>query len=384
MVSQHTEARPQYAVKSGSVNCIMCHQSPAGGGPRNVYGKIYASRGLGMGKHSSTDLYAAEVRAIGSWKTEDTSKNNNGFSIMNSTVSTAVPVLTNADGTNYKAIGSYDFQGYTRDSSAELYFRHENNSATGFKPKHIIVGKFNVPFGLFTEEHRTYTKKQVNNSLNQYDIGGMISGDIISSTHYDFALTQGYHNFKGSDADSETTWSTTLNLRQLLGPMYVALSGIYTKSLVRPSPWAISLNSAINISFLSSTLLIEAVVAKNYNNTDNNEEIARTGFGFIDSTKEATYLADIANKQSAGIYLRWDFDVKKDLVAFYKLDGFAPDKNHLRDYYLKHTVGARYFINSNMDVDIRYEATDVKRAQSELAGVWASKDAVLVLAHAWF
>lgn len=379
-VFQVAQSRPQYAVKSGSVSCVMCHQSPAGGGSRNVYGKIYASRGLGMGKHTTTDLYGAEVRAIGAWQLEDTSKNSNGFGLMNSTVSAVVPFITNPDGTNYKAVGSYDFQGYAGATAGEIYLRYENNSATGPKPKHVIIGKFNVPFGLLTEEHRTYTKKQTKTSLNEYDFGGMLSGDLTASTHYDFSLTQGMQT-GGVAPDNDITWATTLNLRQLMGPLYIGLSGIYTETSLKESPWAISGNTAINLSAFSSTLLFELMLAKNYNDSGINASgIAK----FVDASLEPAYSLDIKDKQSLGIYFRYDYDVKKDLTAFYKFDGFAPDKDHLRDYFAKHTLGFRYFINSNMDIDIRHEMVDLKRAGAKASGVWASKDATLILAHAWF
>ncbi len=43
-VPQRASATPQYASQTG-LSCGRCHVNPAGGGPRNAFGKAFAANG---------------------------------------------------------------------------------------------------------------------------------------------------------------------------------------------------------------------------------------------------------------------------------------------------------------------------------------------------
>ncbi len=44
IVPQRASATPQYASQTG-LSCGRCHVNPAGGGPRNAFGKAFAANG---------------------------------------------------------------------------------------------------------------------------------------------------------------------------------------------------------------------------------------------------------------------------------------------------------------------------------------------------
>src|SRR5580704_13890922 len=73
-------AKPEYAVKQ-NVSCITCHLSPWGGGPRNLYGKVYGSRDFGIGRYSNQDLFSGSLRGISYYPT-GASRSSNGTALM--------------------------------------------------------------------------------------------------------------------------------------------------------------------------------------------------------------------------------------------------------------------------------------------------------------
>ncbi len=153
-------AKPQYAVRTKQISCTACHYSPSGGGPRRFFGKGYGSHGLGTGVYNNTELVTADIRAISMYMTKKTSKNANGSGIMSTTIGAGVPIIKNEDGSQFHAVINYEAGGFGPNGAKETYVRYEAGSEVGFKPQHITVGKFLIPFGLLTDEHRTYTKKQ--------------------------------------------------------------------------------------------------------------------------------------------------------------------------------------------------------------------------------
>ncbi len=163
-------------------------------------------------------------------------------------------------------------------------------------------------------------------------------------------------------------------------------SGTYNKSLVRKSPWAISGYSMVSLDDLTSawlkgSFISELVLAQHFNNESNNSLIKE----FINSSDSENYFNEIEGKKSLGLYARFDIELTKRLNLFYKLNVLALDKSHLQDYYLRQGLGLKYFINSNIDVEGRFEKAKVRRAGIAETNVAAARsNRILMLGHVWF
>jgi len=385
-------ARPQYAVRKKINDCMACHFNPAGGGARNVFGKAAGSKTGKIGYYSKQDLISIDYRMINMNTTEKKNENPNGSGIMTSNATAAVPVMHEDDGSEVHAVASYDLGGFG-PGARETYARFSTNSNGGLKPQSVVIGKFNIPFGLLTDEHRTYTRKQSNTGLNSFEMGVMVSGNPHYSFHYDFAYVEGYQKNAGYP-DAGNNYGAVLNLRYNFNnsPVFVGLSGLYNKGQIDSStsearendPWAASLYSALSLDhmtkkFLKGSLLAEIVLAHNFNRPEYN-----SGLGyFINATESPTYYAEVQDKHSLGAMLRLDIDLSKKWSVFYKLDAFAPDQNHLKDQFLINSIGFKYWYNSNVDIDVRAETTEIRRDGIEETGVSASKDKILILGRIW-
>lgn len=170
LMSPAALARPEYAVKQNS-SCTACHVSPWGGGPKTVYGKFYGSRDYPMAKTSSSDLYSVSVREI-AYYPNSPSTTANGLALMEASASGNVPVIQNEDGTEFRLVGTYNASP-VGSGAREVYFRWKPTSDENAPLAYLTVGRFNAPFGLLTDEHRTYVRIQTNMSLNSFENGAL-------------------------------------------------------------------------------------------------------------------------------------------------------------------------------------------------------------------
>ena len=385
-------ARPQYAVRHKIIDCMSCHYNSAGGGARNRFGKSAGSKDFKMSELSKQDIFSADIRAMNLNTTEKKNQNSNGSGIMTSNATAALPITYNDDGSEVHAVASYDFGGFG-PGARETYLRFTTDSNGDLKPQSVIIGKFNIPFGLLTDEHRTYTRKQTNSSLNKFEMGAMISGNPHYAFHYDLAYVEGYQKSAGYP-DAGNNYGAVLNLRYNFNnsPVFIGLSGVYNKGQVNSStgdirendPWATSLYSAFSLDhisnkFLRGSILAEVVLAHNFNRPEYNSALS----DFINSKESPTYYNEIIDKHSVGAMVRIDLELSKRWSVFYKYDAFAPDQEHIKDRYTIDSTGFKYWYNANIDLDIRFEKTDIKREGIKETGVNASKDKVLILGRVW-
>jgi hypothetical protein len=373
-------ARPQYAVQRNIVSCTACHYSPAGGGVKNIFGKSVASHDLGRGKFSNQDLVSADLRAMALSSIKETHNNSNGTGLMSGVISGAVPLAQYNNGSQGHMVASYDFAGFA-PSSREVFARWQTASNGGLKPKHVVVGKFNIPFGLLSDSHRDYIRQQSKTSLNEFEMGAMISGNFSPSNHYDLALVQGFQE-AGGIPSTGVTWGMIPNFRYMFSsfPAYVGLSGLYYKSGTKESPWAASFYTAAALSE-KVTFLTEVVMADNLNdpNIMNNYLVK-----FVDTTLSPNYYNNLLDKRSLGGLIRLDYKLTPNFSPFIKVDLLAPDDNHLQDHYVRNGFGFRYWFNSNMEMDGVYEKTKIGREGIEETKVYSSKDRIIFTGHVWF
>ena len=373
-------ARPQYAARQREVSCTTCHFSPSGGGVKTLYGKTYGSRGLKLGVHSNTDTYSADVKAMAFGSIKETHKSVNGFGIMNATLASAVPVHVDQDGSELHAVGSYKAAGFGA-GAGEIFARYQTTSNSGFLPKHVVVGKFNAPFGVPSGEHRTYTRRQTLTSTTDYETGLMLSSNIASNFHYDLALTNGFQK-QGSQAptSNDITWASFVNFRYIpvMGPLTLGASASYHKSLVRNSPSAYTLYGILALSRKSS-FLMEVSYADGWNDKDINAQIPK----FVDTDIDQDYYESIKDKKSVGVYSRFDYDFSKRVMLSAKIDVLSLDEKAAKDAYYNFGLSMRYWMLANADLDFRIEKSEIGNKSIDKTNIAAADDMAYVLIRMW-
>lgn len=379
-------ARPEYALQYRMVTCNSCHASPFGGGPRNVAGKMFASRFSSPSPLSQQSWVAADVRGI-SYYPKGGTKSRQGSALMTSTVSTIVPVKTNEDGSTLTAVGSYSL-GVVQQGPRDLYVQWVT-PASEQGQKVIQFGRMNAPFGLITDEHRTYTRLLTKTGIFDYEYGGSISGDF-QSVHWDFALTNGLTTGgefnANSPAQEDATAAAFLNLRWMPEwPIMLGASvGYHDRMPQHRDPYAIAAYTGLVLDTLTNNILngsifFEGVYAENWSNSSLNNNINR----YFISQADTTYTEAVRFAPALAWNAQMNINFLTTWVAQYKLDSLTFDPKYVGDRYLRHGVGVKKFIDSNIVAFARYEFADVGRADVKDTNVYAAQDAFWMMLQLW-
>lgn len=392
LMHSESEARPEYAVRHNVVNCTACHISPTGGGIRNKYGKMYGSWGMGPGKYSLQDQFQADFRAL-YLQPEDKDNSRNGLGLMTAIGSANIPFWGDPAKSHARMVIGYNF-GLFQPSSRqpnlrEAYTRWQFGQDGSQKLlKHITVGRFNAPFGLLTDEHRTYTRIQARTTLNDYHMGAMFSGEPIQQLHYDLAVTNGFNNqpIEGGGALSQgSTHGSFANLRwgPSFLPFFVGVSGSHHRRPDGDDPWAYSTYLSFSLDRLTGGafkggILAERVRAKYWNNTAYNPGLGKR---FVNSEPE-TFLNSILKEESEGFYAQFHWDITTKWTLLYKYDRLAFSKDFTSDALERHGIGFRHRPTNNLNVIGRYEFAEVGREDFNKSNPFA-QDVWWLLLHIW-
>ena len=387
-------ARPEYAVKE-NMKCAACHVNPWGGGPRTVFGKVYGSRNLGLAKTSSSDLFYGDMRTIAFFPTvQNPVKGGAGVALMEAAASVNVPILQNSEsGSELRGVATYNFAPLMvpgEPGVREAYLRYRPFSNDNQLLSYVMVGRFNAPFGLLTDEHRTYTRLETNMTLNDFEEGVAFSGDPLSSFHYDLALVndfqQGGGGFDITNAQVQAIYGEILNLRWSPSslPFFLGASENFERTIAIPSPSAFSLYGALSFDRLTNhvvhlSLLAETVFANNWNNMNANPQI---GPFFIPGS-DTGYQTALATAHSNGYYIWLRYTLFPSLDLIYKFDDLIPNGDAGGDYFVRHGLGFEYWINSNLILDCRAEKAFVGRPEIQNTNVFAAEDDVLAMLRLW-
>lgn len=382
------QARPEYAARHGLVSCTACHASPSGGGIRTEYGKIYGARGFETNDNHERPYYQVDARAILT-TTQEVREGRNGFALMELLGAVNVPVL---DGENQATnfVASYYFGAFNQAVVVrDTYVRWQNKKSDLLE--YVTVGKFIAPFGLLTDEHRTYTRWQSRSTWNNFDMGAMLSGKLLPELHWDFAAVNG---FQASATEGEGNFSTGdtyglyLNLRSrpfkrslLLG----ASGSFYRRHSGQESPYAVSVYSALGLEGLTGgrlrgSLLAEYVRSQYWSDGTINPEFGRVFAGGLDSG----YVDALKYEIAEGYYLQLLIDMTRNLALQYKWDKFIPSVNYRGDFFERYGLGFRWQASANLQWMARAEWVDIGRPDVEKAAAGIAADNYWLLAHYWF
>lgn len=389
-----SEARPEYAARE-KLSCIQCHVTPWGGGPRTVLGKVYGSHLYPPGKFSNQDLVSFSLRTIGYYPTNISLQNSTqGVGTMEAAVTGNAAVIDAKKDENgeLRAVATYNVSPVA-SSGAQLregYARYGVDLDDPDKDWELIVGHFYVPFGLLTDEHRTYTRIQTDMTINNYDTGVALSHDLPHQFHVDIAAVNEFQT--GGDFNTgDITVGTVANVRWNPAslPFLLGASANYQHMDFTPSPYGSSVYAVVSVDRIthdavSGSLEFERVDAKNWNNP-----IVNTGginpslSQFFIPASDSSYQTAVNGTHSVGYYALAKYWPMPKLNFVYKLDYLKLDSACPSDAFWRHGFGLEYFLNSNMNIDLRGEIISVGRKEISGSNVLAAQTDVFALLRLW-
>jgi hypothetical protein len=397
-------ARPEYAAKEKR-SCIACHANPWGGGPRNVFGKVYGSRGLKPSKLSNSDLYYADLRFIDYLPTQP-AQTTNGLAVMEAAVTGNVPIYSatpepqqenkneqsssSSNNTEFRAVLTYNIAPLGGSQLRDAYLSWNTSPASPNDSLQFLLGHFYVPFGLLTDEHRTYTKLQTNMTYNNYDVGVGFSGTFWESLHTDVAVVNDFQT-GGAFSNQDVTLGFVTNVRwnpESL-PFFIGASGNYEYTTNQPNPYALATYGVFSFDRLtknsiSASLLFERVDAQNWNNPALNNGGINPGLPIFFIPKiDSAYQAFVLTSSSLGYYGLARYNFTPQFTLFYKFDYLALDRNYTSDAYLRHGFGFEAYLYSNLLLNVRYELPAGMRPEIASSNVLAAQENIFAMLRLW-
>src|SRR5665213_3386586 len=149
-------AYPEYSARYNINSCTACHISPVGGGPRTINGKLFGARGYAINKALMQDFVSADFRAL-FYYPERANETKSGMGIMSGSVAGHVAL---DEEQKIHLVIEQNIAGFQQANMRDTYALYKF-SPDG-KPawfESLMVGRFREPFGIVTDEHRTYTRQ---------------------------------------------------------------------------------------------------------------------------------------------------------------------------------------------------------------------------------
>lgn len=387
LVPQIVFARPEYAQREKAA-CLNCHASPFGGGHRNVFGKMYGSRKLGKPLTNEYKNFYADFRAI--YKRDEGNNlegGSNGFALMSSEISGMVNVTEEEEGFSTSAVASYDLSALSNQvRNSFILFTNADKKAPIYS---ILVGKTYIPFGLLTDDHRSYLRMQTNTSYNKdFEMGVTLSGTPFFKIHYDLTLMNGFQKAGFNSGDETTGFNANLNWNPAELPILLGASHVMHYSRVREkgaSPYASSFYGILDLreptgDKVPVTFLGEVVFANHFN-TGYNTNIAGR---FVDKTTHPAYYAAIANSTSRGIsgQVKWDINNKWQVAL--RHEQLLLDKRFAGDAYDRQAAAVTYQFTANSSLLGTVEKAKAKKPGiNETGKLFADTDTYFLLFRTW-
>ncbi len=362
-----SQARPEYAARLGYLNCTACHVSSTGGGPRTVDGKMWGGRGGNPTSWvSKQDLFSVDFRSIGLFPSNPKTAAASEVALMAVTPQANVKITDLKDGgvethlVTGVQLGLLGFGGVVpRESYVLARLKDPSDSAL---VKDIVFGRFIVPYGVMTDEHRSYTRAQNRTGMYDFEMGALVSGDLLPYLHHDLGVTTGFQN-GGNFVANDQTYELFANLRATLPglPFHVGTSwSQHHSDNAAYDPFSASLYTGWSLDRLShgllrGALLFEYEVAHGWNDP------ARNSINLGKFFASSVYQAAVKDSYSAGAYGLADIVLTDKWSLFYKYDRLAFDLRYPGDAFNRHGIGAKYYFNPYMSLSGRYEISSSGR-----------------------
>jgi hypothetical protein len=375
-------SRVSYSAHTATLSCTACHVSPTGGGIQNVDGKIFGLHEYPFTGVALQDLYQFDFRSV-FYTPENLRTDRGGFGLMELLAAVNFPVEGKNSRTHFVAAYNFGiFMAGLRETFLLWKIREDRR-----RPGHILVGRFSAPFGILTDEHRTFVRVQTRTTHNDFQMGVLAADEISPTLHYDVALVNG---FQSSDSEGSGRFSMGLtaggflNLRWMPSykPWFLGISGSYfSRHSGAPNPYGVSTYGVVSLDRFTKhrlpfILQTEAVASRHWNDFEINPELRRLFF-----PGEATATTDVLEDQTAiGVYGEVDALLDRHWTLIYKLDRLDFSTRNANDTFTRHGFGARYFASAGATVQVRYELA-ITSIPDELRDSLAAQDAGWLLLH---
>lgn len=388
--------RPEYAAQTHIVNCAACHATPYGGGPRNLNGKLFGTRFDKLPWYAQQPYASLDVRGqtYSAQRTPPETSQSKGLMLMSVAPTVMLPLSadSNTDPMS-QLILSYSFAP-VGNSMREAFLLHRlapSSEKSWFSS--ILIGNFTAPFGLLTDEHRTYTRQMVAMTNRNFESGAVLSGDPSYLVHYDLAISSGFSNGGAGTNTQPNSWASFAHIRHQVGaiPLHIGLSGALAgTSSAKENLTAASLYGVLTLDQYTAPLFhgniqMEAVTASGWNNSAFGTT-SGDGIGYFIPSTATTWQTALTDSRSLGITTLVAWDLNRRWSLQYKRELFVPDTNFNGDYFYRNGGGFKYFFGATGSVTIRYDRGEVTRpglTKADLAGSKAVGETYFALLHLW-
>lgn len=369
-------AYPEYAVRNNMVSCTACHISPVGGGPRTVNGKLFGAHNYKMNPILAQEYVSADFRTL-FYYPQRAGASKDGMGVMAGSVGGHVAL---DEDKRVHLVIEHNVAGFSAGQFRDTYamFKFSDEGRSGWADS-LLVGRFRVPFGIVTDEHRTYTRIQTGTEWYTFETGLLFSGTPSDTLHYDVGLVSGENSAGQSLPQGEAErWGGVVNVRWMPGPALFGASALYhNHDPSGDSSWAGSIYSIWSVGRWTNdrvplTIQVEHTRAWG--------SINHIGQGFA---SDPAYVSAVARSQSLGWMGEADWQFSQHFWVLYKFDWLAPDRDYPSDYYVRHGFGVRWFLAANVMLQLRTEfaqATPPSEAGSTAVGAQDASYALLQLA----
>lgn len=392
VLTQQSWSRPEYVAKTGIINCNVCHTSPMGGTSRTLDGKMFGSHEYKLNPFPKNDMFSGDVRFEGLYQKGPTSETR-GILFMTADLSFLVPLTENEAGKPEDlflfalGLSPMEKQNYFNREAIYIHRFVQPGETSWFST--LSIGRFQLPFGLRTDEHRTFTRVQTRTTSFDYDAGLALTADPSNRVHWDLTLSGGQPYTMGGETPviNDSPYGIVANIRWnpyffpgFLGASHYVLN---SSTLSQPSV-ATSLYFSSSLETLLSARLnwqLEYVESAGFNAKEINPNLEKTFF----PSSEAAWFDSVKKSRSMGWYSLLNYEVSSHLFLLWKFEQYVPDKEFVGDLFTRNGVGLKYFLTSHSDLNFRIEQSlSTRPGVTETSNSKAAQNAGFLLFHIWF
>lgn len=342
-----SEARPEYALVYNNNRCTSCHYNPSGGGPRNMNGKLFQNRWFSANSFLNQDYVSTDIRSI-FYRPEKSTTSRGGQAIMSGSV--ALHAALDQEESVHLVL-EHNVAGFNTASFRDTYVLFnlaapKDNSWF----ESLLVGRFRLPFGITTDEHRTYTRLASDSQWFSMQSGFMLSGTPSPTLHYDLGATNGLNNAGQTFAKGQSdSFGGFVNIRYMPSFFATGASARYHKATNAPNAQATSLYAMLSA---------ERLLQKNIPVIFNIEWTQALGFNYLLNNgyvSDPNYASSLVASRSQGWLFRTEYWVHPKVTLIYQYDRLQPDRHFSDDVYVRNGIGLRWAIAAFTQFQIRSE-----------------------------
>lgn len=342
-----SNATQDFAIRYNQISCTSCHFNPVGGGPLKRSGKLFQTSQFKTTPLDLQNYISADLIGL-AFIPENPKTSKGGLGLMGGSMAVHIPLT---DRKNSFLVIENNIAGFALAPLRDTYVLYNFYKEAEYKLfESLLIGRFRSPFGLVSNEHRTYTRLQTGTRWFDFETGILLSGTPNSKIHYDLALVNG-KNFSGEGLNTgqANEWGSIFNIRIMPSFFLLGSSVSYYKSNPAEISHSWSIYSVISLARLNynlvpATLKLEYAESKGFNSILNQGDAS-----------DPNYVNSIVNSKSQGLLVRLDWLLTTKFTLIYKYDWLTPDADYPIDNYQRHGLGFRWNISPFTYLSFRSE-----------------------------